>query len=742
MNGSNQLGNLPRPADAFVGRTDELARVREAGADARLVTVVGPGGVGKTRFAIEFAREQEGERWFVDLSRVTEPEAVAPAFLDTLGVSPRADVPASDRLAETLEPRSLLLVVDNCEQVVAAASEVVSRLVRDAPGVRVLATSRQALGVRGEYVVSLAPLGLPPETATAEEQRAADAVRMFCERAERSGTRVDDLESVVALCRRLDGIPLALELAAARLRAFSPAQILEQLDAGWSVSVARRDGPARHLSLEDAIDWSFRALGERQQALLLTLGTFRGAFDAAAAGAVADTDVVETADGLTELVDQSLVQSVAGPAGRRFRLLETVRAFTARRLDGACDAAARRRHTEYFAARVDALGARVPGPTEDEALGDLSAEFDDVQAAFECAAANGDIDTVARLAAGPRLSLSMEGARWAHLAARACAVPGIETHPLYVSLLASGSWSGVLVADLERARELAAKAATLVGDRSRNVRLCWLWPQATGGSFSEGADCCDTGAAVALEQGDDAGASFLLATAAIYRLAAGDERSAIEAAERALLLARQTRSRSLQTRAAGALAYALQDVDATAARRAAEEALETGNPGDFNLTMPLRVLATVAWREGDGPTAADHAGLVAALIRDQGDRYVQAAATRQFAVLIGRVDLPLAAELLGIADALLPEVRVMARDEIAGDRLRAELLQSLGADALAASLDRARRYDARAVYGIVDRALAVMRAERVGDDQVADVASPADAAASSRHRAGAPSPGR
>jgi predicted ATPase/pimeloyl-ACP methyl ester carboxylesterase len=705
--------NLPQPADPFMGRDQDFTRVVSGVARSRLVTLAGPGGVGKTRLAIEFARCSELESWFIDLSRVTEPAAVAPAFLDTLGVSPRSDVADCDRLIESLEPRAVLLVVDNCEHVLDAIGEIVMRLVRETQEVRVLATSRQALGVNGEQVLVVAPLGLPSETASVDEQRAADAVRMFCERAERAGAVVDDLTSVVTLCRRLDGIPLALELAAARMRAFSAAQILEQLDAGWSVSVTRRDqGPAHHLSLDDAIDWSYRLLDDGERALLLVLGTFRGQFDLAAATAVAGSDSLTAADQLAQLVDKSLLHSAAGPAGRRFRLLETVRAFTAARIDPQIADAARDRHAAYFARQVDELGAVVPGPEEDDACARLAVELDDVHAAYAHAAEHGDLDTAARLASGPRLILSMEGARWAHLALRAVELPGMAAHPSYVSLLASAAWGAVLIADMPKARSLAMTGLALVGDPAQHPRLCWIWPQATGSSFAQGADGCVAGAAVAADKGDRAAESFLLGTAAIYRLAAGDAPRASDAARRALALAHDIGSRSLRARAAGALSYVLQDLDANAARRAAQEVLEVAPPGDFHLNMPHRVLAILAWRDGDYATAAEHASRAAFLIRDQGDRYVQAASIRQLAAIIGAIDHPLAAELLGIADGLVPEVRVIARDEIADARLRADLIEMLGADEVAALIASGRRHDTRTVYATVDRAIRRIRAGR------------------------------
>jgi predicted ATPase/DNA-binding winged helix-turn-helix (wHTH) protein/class 3 adenylate cyclase len=705
--------NLPQPSDPFLGRDDDVARVASAVARSRLVTLAGAGGVGKTRLAIEHARQSPRESWFVDLSRVSDPDEVAAAFLDTLCVSRRTEISDADRLVEALEPRSVLLVVDNCEHVLEATGAVVARLVQETDEVVVLATSRRALGVTGEQVLVVAPLGLPSESASVEEQRAADAVRMLWDRAERAGALVDDLPGIVALCRRLDGIPLALELAAARLRAFSAAQILEQLDAGWSMAVARRDqAPAHHVSLDDAIDWSFRLLEPGERDLLLVLSTFRGPFDLAGTAAVAGGEPMPIADRLAQLVDQSLVQSATGPAGRRFRLLETVRAFAAARLDVDAAVAARDRHAAYFADRVEELGALVPGPDEDRASVELAIELDDVHAAFAHAAERGEVDTAARLASGPRLALSTTSARWAHLALRAVAIPGIEAHPDHVALLASAAWGAVLVGDLPCARALAADGLALVGSPAGHPRLCWIWPQATGGSFAEGADCCLAGASAAAAAGDPAAESFLLGTAAIYRLAAGDEDAAVEVARRALAVARVVGSRTLQARAAGALAYALQDLDAAAARRAAQEVLEVAAPGDFHLNMPHRVLAILAWRDGDYEAAAEHAARAAALIRDQGDRYVQAASMRQLAAIVGSVDAPLGAELLGIADGLVPEVRVIARDEVADARLREELVATLGADDVAALVARGRRDDVRAVSATVDRALRQIRAGR------------------------------
>jgi predicted ATPase/DNA-binding SARP family transcriptional activator len=705
-----RLGDFPQPSDVFVGRESELAALAAACSTSRVVTLFGPGGVGKTRLAVEFARSVPVDAAFVDLSPVMDRQAVAAAILGALGVSTRAGVADIDRLVETLAPRSTMVLIDNCEHQVDAVAEIAGRLARGTVGARVLVTSREALGINDETIVTVAPLELPAEGARADEQRAADAVRFFCERAERAGGVIDDLDTVVSLARRLDGLPLALELAAARSRTFSPAQILGQLEQGWSVAATRRaTEPAHHGSLDATIDWSYQLLDDAERSLLAHLSVFHGSFDLAAATAVADVVPMRAADLLARLVDKSLVQSRVGRAGRRLGLLDTVRRFAAMRLEAADAEVARGRHAAHFADRVTTLGAVVPGRGEDHALAQLAVELDDIGAALEHAIERSDIETAARLADGPRLSLSTEGARWSRLALRAADLPGLADDPRYLSILASAAWGAVLRGDLARARALAQRGLDAAGDPAQHPRLCWIWPQATGGSFESGVECCLEGARVAHRHGDTAAESFLLATAAIYRLVIGDEPRAVEAAESALEFARAVGSPSLQARAAGALTYALQDLDAAAARRAAAEVLAVAPPGDFHLNMPHRVLANLAWREGDAATAAVHAAEAGKLIRDQGDRYVQAAAVRQLAVMVGDVDPALAAELLGVADAILPGIPVLARDAAAVTRLQDRLEELLGAEQLQTLALRGRRTDARSSFGVAQRGIRALR---------------------------------
>jgi predicted ATPase/DNA-binding SARP family transcriptional activator len=705
-----RLGEFPQPVDELMGRADDIRAVASAAATSKIVTLFGPGGVGKTRLAVEFARTQPVDCVFVDLSRTSDPSAVPGAVLDALGASARAGMPDVERLVETVAPRALVVLLDNCEHVVDAAAQLADQLARGTTDVHVLATSREALGVDGEVVVPVAPLAVPAIDADEAAQRSSDAVRLYVERAARAGADDADLDAVVRLVRRLDGIPLAIELAAARSRAFSAEQILEQLEAGGSVGTTRRGrGPAHHVSLDETIDWSYQLLDDAEQLLLRQLSVFQGSFDLAAATAGAGTVPIRTADLLARLVDKSLVQSGTGRAGRRLRLLDTVRRFAAARLDSGERERAREQHARHYADQVQTLGNEVPGPNEAHALAQLAAGFDDVLAAVAHALDQGDVPTLARLVEGPRLSVSSEGARFAHLALRVVDIPGLEHEPGHDSIVAGAAWGGILRGDLPRARELVQRGIEIIGDPTRHARLCWIWPQAVGESFSAGVRGCFDGARFAHESGDLAAASFLLATAAVYSLVIGDELGAIDAAQQALDLARQLGSRSLQARSAGALSYALLDIDAAAARRAAAEVLAVAGPGDFHLNMPHRVLAHLAWRDGDAATAAHHAALAGEAIRDQGDRYVQATAMQQLAVIVGDVDPALAAELLGVADSIVPGIPILARDAAAVALLEQRLHERLPADVVESRRAQGRRADPRGAYVLAGQGIEAMR---------------------------------
>jgi predicted ATPase/DNA-binding CsgD family transcriptional regulator len=366
---ARRRGNLPADATSFVGRRRELADLKRKLSSARLVTLVGPGGVGKTRLALraaaEVSRGFSGGAWLVDLADVRDPALVGNAVAAAIDLRDQAAAAPSALLAAYLEDKQLLLVVDNCEHVLPAAAPLLSELIRVAPGLRVIATSREPLTVPGEHVVPVPPLELPPaHFERLDELRHNEAVMLFLERAEAaSGTfelTAENRVAVADLCRRLDGLPLAIELAAVRTRALGVQQILERLaDRFALLSGGGRAALPRHQTLETAIDWSHDLLTPQERTLLRRLCVFGGRFrleDVAAICMSPDLPPSSSLDLLSSLVDKSLVlkEDVGGSGCYRFH--ETMREYAARKLAEAGENDdLERRCTEYFVATCGAM---------------------------------------------------------------------------------------------------------------------------------------------------------------------------------------------------------------------------------------------------------------------------------------------------------------------------------------------------------------------------------------------------
>ncbi|MFC4051730.1 BTAD domain-containing putative transcriptional regulator [Actinomadura syzygii] len=363
--GGMPRAHLPAQLTSFVGRDEELRRVGKMLADGRLVTLLGPGGAGKTRLAVEAAGRERGDVCFVDLAPVA-PDEVPKALLGALGLreggmrpAPGGRAPdAVERVRTALDGRRVLLVLDNCEHVVASVAGLAHRLLSACPDLRVLATSREALGITGEALRPLPPLELPPEGAPAREVAAYPAVRLFLDRAEavRPGFAVDEgnVRDVLRICRALDGLPLAIELAAARLRSLPVRDVATRLDDRFRLlSRGDRTAAPRHQTLRAVVEWSWDLLDAAEQTLARRLTVFSGGFTLAAAAGVCRDD--DAADAVASLADKSLLQS----DGVRYRMLDTVRAFCAERLAEAGEKERfERAHAEYFlalAGRADPL---------------------------------------------------------------------------------------------------------------------------------------------------------------------------------------------------------------------------------------------------------------------------------------------------------------------------------------------------------------------------------------------------
>jgi predicted ATPase len=330
----HRSGNLPAEATTFVGRRRELGEIKRKLTTARLVSLVGPGGVGKTRLALragaELARSFADGAWLVELGEVSDAAVVSDAALAALDLRDQAGAKPMEILVSHLRERRLLLVIDNCEHLLEAAAQLVSDILRAAPDVRVITTSREPLQVAGEYVVPVPPLELPPgdggEPLAQLQQN--EAVMLFTERAAAASGAFElttsNRAAVVSVCRRLDGLPLAIELAAVRTRVLSIEQILGRLSDRFTLLTGGgRAALPRHQTLRMAIDWSFDQLTDAEQVLLRRLCVFAARFtleDAAGVCISDDTTGSEAFDLLASLVDKSLVSTEDVRGTRCYRL--------------------------------------------------------------------------------------------------------------------------------------------------------------------------------------------------------------------------------------------------------------------------------------------------------------------------------------------------------------------------------------------------------------------------------------
>jgi len=411
--------NLPVQLTSFIGRQNELLAVKgllTGDNHTRLVTLIGPGGTGKTRLALQAAadlidRFPEGV-FFVDLAPIREPESVLAAIARTVGLRETGDRPLIDALREHLRDRKALLLLDNFEQVV-AAGPVVAELLGYCPFLEMLTTSREALRVRGEQVFPVPPLTLPGtdlKEPSLEQLTQYEAVRLFIERAQavRPDFQVtnDNAPAVAEICSRLDGLPLAIELATARISLFSPEALLERL--GSRLQLLRggaRDLPARQQTLRDTIKWSYELLDPGEQCLFALLAVFPSCtFEAVeqVAGMIEQFQRtgLPALDGVTSLLDKSLIrQADREMQAPRLLMLETVREYAAECLEAEPEfsAASRRAHAAYFADFAQRQWARLSGGEREAALRDMGAEIENVQAAWRYWMAERNLDQLHRL---------------------------------------------------------------------------------------------------------------------------------------------------------------------------------------------------------------------------------------------------------------------------------------------------------------------------------------------------------
>jgi predicted ATPase/class 3 adenylate cyclase len=533
--------NLPSVVSAFVGRDAELARVRTLVRDTRLVTLTGAGGSGKTRLALQVAAELLGATgsagstadgvWFIDLAPITDGAQIPVTVAAVLELPDHSGPGVADAVVDALSGQEALLVLDNCEHLIDAAAKFCEQVIRSCPQVHLLTTSREPLGIDGERVYRVPSLSLPPaEAETADELAASDAVRLFAERARLHdpGFTLDAASAplVVTICRRLDGIPLALELAAARLSSMSLAQIADRLDQRFRLLTGgSRSAMPRQQTLQATVDWSFGLLTSRERDALMRLSAFASGFDLEAAqavcapatadrlggpggpGGLAGLDGLGGLDGLDgldglglldvigSLVDKSLVVAEHSRDSVRYRLLETIRQYSAQELLRTAGddevLRVRQRHADYFLALAESAGPALLGHGQARWLRRLDAEWENLRAAFVFLDAAGRAVDVLRLGVAlERFTFTRGHAEVLAAMRNALRQPGVGLSSLLVDALVTTSRLTALflrrdVAGLAFAKQLSEQALALareLGDIRLEARAL---SQLAGASFFE-----------------------------------------------------------------------------------------------------------------------------------------------------------------------------------------------------------------------------------------------------------------
>lgn len=552
--------NLVRPLTGFIGRQWEAAEVRALLRRSRLVTVVGVGGAGKSRLALEVAgdclRDYDGGAWLIDLASLAQPGLVVHAMATVLGVRDHPERPLADLLADRLNTGAALLILDDCDHLLDEVAEAAQRLLRSCPRLTILATSRERLGVAGEVLNLLSGLEVPGQGArTAREVRRADAARLLVERAAavRPGFRLDDATAgaVAQICRRLDGMPLAIELAAARVIALDVEQIAARLDDRFRLlDHGERTALPRHQTLRAVVDWSYELLSARERQVFDRAAVFVGGFTLEAAEAVcAERGERDGAvAGLVgRLVGKSLVVSENVAVGRRFHLLETLRVYGLERLRERGEIALLRDlHAAYFQSLAEPAGEALRGPEQPAWLEQLEIEHGNFRVALAWSLEQGLAETALNLAGSlyPLWDLHghySEGRQWL---ARALAAEGRVPDPVRVRALLGAATLAVIQGDLEDAAVTCEEV----------VEICMRTDDAAGMShalqylglgalYADELDDAKTLLDGSLENARIAGDSWLEAWALVFlaavALSEGDAAESARVAARAETLSRQ-----------------------------------------------------------------------------------------------------------------------------------------------------------------------------------------------------------
>ncbi len=515
--------NLPREMTSFIGREDEILAIKRLLRESRLITITGSGGCGKSRLALRVAADILEEHpdgvWWAELASISDASLVANAVAAALSIREVHSQLLSRTLSNHLSQSRALIVLDNCEHVVSACADLAGILLEACPGLTILATSREPLGIDAEFSWRVRSLSLPmaEDEATGSLVR-SEAVRLFIDRARQRRPdfrlTVGNGPAVTRICTRLDGIPLAIELAAARVRVLAPEQIADGLkDRFRLLTGSSRTAAPRQQTLQASVDWSYNTLSDSERTILTRVSVFAGGFTLAAAEAVANTEGIardEVLDLVSRLVDRSLVLMDDAGGGARFRLLETIRQYADAKLAeaGAADEA-RMRHRDYFIGLAEVVEPLLTGHEQEARLVQLDMESDNIRSALEWCRERGDAVELQRLSGALALYWLFRG----HLAEgesqlRAALQSSADVPPLVRAKVMWGlGYLCVFTSDAETIDKLSVECLAIaheLGDRQLEARslLAQGWPALLIGGDSDPIELFERSADLAREMED------------------------------------------------------------------------------------------------------------------------------------------------------------------------------------------------------------------------------------------------
>ena len=567
--------NLPNQLTSFIGREREMSEAEKLISSSQLLTLVGPGGTGKTRLSLQLAENQfanfKDGVWFIELAPLTNSAYIVPAIASAFDLREVQNIPFTNILLDYLRAKQMLLIFDNCEHLVEASAQIANQILHACPQVKIIASSREALGIEGETIFRVPSL------------MDDEATRLFVERATKAESRFKLTEhnasSIAQICSRLDGIPLAIELAAARVKLFTPAQIAERLDDRFKLLTGGlRTALPRQQTLQALIDWSYQTLNETEQKTLRRLAVFSGGWNFEAAESV--IGVNEAMDGLLGLVNKSLVNVEEQEGQSRYRFLETIRQYALEKLVESGEAVeARNRHLDFILQLAEESEGQTFGAESVEWLDQMEREHDNLRAALEWTVSN-NIEKAIRLA---------------------LAVGGFWTTRDYSS--EARSWCKTILEHSELLSELKNERA--------KVYAIWGWSAITTGNHKEGLAAAKAGLVLA-KQADDKKYIIvrLLSIIGLATMFSGDPITAMAIFEECILMARQYEFK-------GELAIALTahaesnfftKKDLALAEKYLKEAVILGKEAGYHWASDLSILAAgqLAGALGDIEAARKH----------------------------------------------------------------------------------------------------------------------------------------